>query len=316
MSELKEFLEKASKAYYAGSPIISDSQYDALEELYGKETNIGTTRGQTPHLYKMHSLRKYYEGEDIIPVDNYIITPKLDGAAIALYYVDGHFIKAVTRGDGEYGEDVSHLLTSENLNNLSIPRRIDSLRGFVQITGEIVAPKNIVNARNYAAGALGLKDPKEFAQKELYFLPYDIQPRLTELYFTDLNHLKSFGFLSILLNEVTDKFPQDGKVYRVSHHKKYEDMGYTAKFPRGAFAVKQRSEGIKTQLLDVIWKTGKSGKVTPVAILDPIVIDGATVSKATLNNPGFIEALDIEIGDFIMVERAGGIIPRIIKKAD
>ena len=93
-------------------------------------------------------------------------------------------------------------------------------------------------------------------------------------------------------------------------------MGYTSKHPRGAYALKERTAGIKTKILDVIWQTGKSGKVTPVAILEPIEIDGATVSRATLNNFGFIEALGVQIGDSVMVERAGGIIPRIIKKAE
>ena len=93
-------------------------------------------------------------------------------------------------------------------------------------------------------------------------------------------------------------------------------MGFTSKHPRGAFAVKERSEGVKTTILDVIWDTGKTGKVTPVAILEPINIDGARVARATLNNPGFIEALGVGIGDSVMVERAGGIIPRIIGKAE
>ncbi len=130
-----------------------------------------------------------------------------------------------------------------------------------------------------------------------------------------MSFLVSCGFNTVASFE-TDEYPQDGKVYRIDDNKTYEEMGYTSKHPRGAFAVKKRTEGIKTILLRVDWEVGKSGKVTPVAILDKVNIDGAEVSRATLNNPGFIEALDLHIGDAVMVERAGGIIPRIIKKAE
>jgi len=312
---LGTYLRKAKDAYYAGEPFISDSQYDALEELYAKDTDIGTTRGQSPHLYKMYSLRKYYKNEDILPKGNYVITPKLDGAAIALMYVKGKFTRAVTRGNGEYGEDISHLFDETSLVKMGIPQGIDKEPEYAQIVGEVVAPKSIPNARNYAAGALSLKDINEFHNRELYFIPYGIQPNLSILYLMELKCFQDLGFNYIFDFDFVEQFPQDGLVYRVTRNDIFYDMGYTAKFPRGSFAVKERNQGIKTKLIDVIWQTGKSGKVTPVAILDPIEIDGAIVSRATLNNPGFIEALELEIGDFVMVERAGGIIPRIIKKA-
>ncbi len=93
-------------------------------------------------------------------------------------------------------------------------------------------------------------------------------------------------------------------------------MGFTSKYPRGAFALKERTEGVRTTLLDVVWQTGKTGKVTPVGIIKSVNIDGANVNRVTLNNPGFIEALGVQIGDDIMVERAGGIIPRVIQKVE
>ena len=100
---------------------------------------------------------------------------------------------------------------------------------------------------------------------------------------------------------------------RVNLQKDYDDLGFTSKHPRGAYAIKNRTSGLGTILREVIWQTGKSGKVTPVAIFDPICIDGANISRATLNNPGFIKALDLDIGDMVYIERAGGIIPCVVR---
>ena len=111
-----------------------------------------------------------------------------------------------------------------------------------------------------------------------------------------------------------NEFPNDGKVIRVDDNKEYSDLGYTSHHPRGAYALKTREEGIETTLLDVVWQTGKSGKVTPVAILDPIKIDDAVISRATLNNIAYIKSLNLEIGCRVKVIRAGKIIPRVIER--
>lgn len=315
MSYLKEYLEVCKDAYYKGTPIITDDQYDALEEIYG-ETNIGTQKGKIQHLRKMYSLKKYYT-EETLPTqngENWIITPKLDGAAISLCYRNGVLYQASTRGDGEAGEDIlQHIIRISD--KLEIPLVVEDRKTF-QISGEVVAPKYIPNARNYAAGALSLKTLEELDNKILRFFAYDYYSDSESLdYSATLRWLSYLGFFTVT-SEECEIYPTDGLVYRIDSIEKYNELGYTSKHPRGAFAVKVRTEGLKTTLLDVEWKTGKSGKVTPVAILEPIIIDGATVSRATLNNVGFIQALDLRIGDSVMVERAGGIIPRIIKKAE
>ena len=153
-NQLKTYLKAAKEAYYAGDPIISDSQYDSLEDLLAEqEQTIGTEPGKYKHWYKMYSLKKYYVGETLPEDGQYFVTPKLDGSAVALYYVGGMLSKVVTRGDGEFGEDITHLF--ENSDTLGIPLFLGIKHNItVQITGEIVAPKNISNARNYAAGAL------------------------------------------------------------------------------------------------------------------------------------------------------------------
>jgi DNA ligase (NAD+) len=316
---LKEFLIECKDAYYAGNPIISDEQYDHLEEICDEDLSVGTNRGRTKHWYRMYSLQKVYAGEDEFPFEHDMTTtPKLDGAAVALRYLDGELNSVVTRGNGEYGEDVSHLFQDERIIEPMGILKYIPLSGAIQITGEIVAPDYIENARNYAAGALNLKNQVVFGDKILKFFAYGMQPYLYEWYIQDMELLNSWGIDTVWREWEDDdiSYPTDGQVCRVLSNKKYVEMGYTNKHPRGAFAIKVRTEGVKTKILDVIWQTGKSGKVTPVALLEPIEIDGATVSRATLNNFGFIEALGVRIGDSVMVERAGGIIPRIIRKAE
>ena len=311
---MKKYLEECKAAYYAGNPIISDDQYDALEEMCSEDLTVGTNKGRAKHLYRMYSLQKYYVGEDL-PTGRYLETPKLDGAAISLTYYNGVLYSVVTRGNGIYGENITHLFTKSSCESAGIPFELPLDKRLFQINGEIVAHKDIANARNYAAGALNLKDYKAFEEKTITFFAYDMQESTLDLYTDTLHYIKSLGFKTIR-DRATINYPQDGKVFRLESNQQFKDLGYTNKHPRGAFALKERTEGVMTTLLEVKWETGKSGKVTPVAILDPINIDGANVSRATLNNPGFIKALDLCIGDAVMVERAGGIIPRIIRKAE
>ncbi len=165
MSNLKQYLIECKAAYYAGDPIISDEQYDALEDAYNGTLSVGTNAGRIKHWQRMYSLRKYYEGEDY-PKDNlYYVTPKLDGAAIALRYIKGKLDSVVTRGNGEYGEDITHLFSEYNCNYLSIPYNL-GVDLTTQITGEVCAPKVIPNARNFAAGAINLKSAEEFSDKK------------------------------------------------------------------------------------------------------------------------------------------------------
>lgn len=313
--KITKFLDSASEAYYAGSPIISDAQFDKLAEQvgYGKVGAAGSG-AKVPHLYQMYSLQKYYEGESVEPlvgVGRTTLTTKLDGAAVSLLYLDGVLVRALTRGDGKEGQDVTAKFLATKLVPHTIP-----VMGAVQITGELAAPLNIENARNYAAGALNLKDTAEFASRALSFIAYGVQPAPTDSYAKDMSTLGSWGFGHACESNLDIIFPSDGLVYRVDSNAKFYEMGYTAKHPRGAYAVKTRGDHVETKLLSVEWQVGKSGKVTPVAILEPVYIGDALVSRATLNNPGFIESLGIEIGDTVAVIRAGEIIPCITHKVE
>jgi DNA ligase (NAD+) len=131
-----------------------------------------------------------------------------------------------------------------------------------------------------------------------------------------LKDLKAWGFNTVFEDSLHKIYPTDGIVFRVNNNEVFEGLGYTAKHPRGAYAKKTRGECVETVLLEVEWQVGKSGKVTPVAILEPVLVGDALVSRATLNNPGFIQALDLQIGDRVAVRRAGMIIPEIVHKVE
>lgn len=315
MNKITQFLDSASAAYYAGSPFISDEQFDRLADSVGYNA-VGSKQhsNKEKHLYQMYSLQKYYEDEGNRPLEgvrSLATSVKLDGAAISLLYVDGHLVRGLTRGDGVEGQ----LITDKLLATKIIPHEIP-YKGVIQITGEIVAPLNIENSRNYAAGSLNLKDTNEFKTRALSFFAYGVQPTLADTFNEDMKILQSYGFGVINEPDLDKIFPCDGVVFRVNDNKTFYEMGFTAKHPRGAYAKKERAAHVETTLLSVEWQVGKSGKVTPVAILEPVYIGDALVSRATLNNPGFIEMLDLQIGDRVAIIRSGEIIPCILHKVD
>ena len=306
---MREFLEKASLAYYSGCPIISDIEFDSLVAKYGYNAVGHTITDGIPHMYRMYSLQKVFSIDDIpTPNAKYICTPKLDGAAVSLTYVNGQLALGLTRGDGNIGRDITDKL--ETLVPVSIP-----LKGEVFITGEVVCPSTVTNARNVAAGSLNLKDLEEFKTRPLTFVAYDIQGVEYELYTEALSLLAQEGFNTVDTFDYQN-YPTDGMVYRINSRKSFVKMGYTAHHPRGAFALKEQKEGVHTELLDVVWQVGKSGVVSPVAILSPVEVEGATVSRATLHNIEYIRSLDLEIGCTVEVIRSGEIIPRILSRVD
>jgi len=304
----KDLLDKAAKDYYEGNPFLSDEEFDRLAEREGYEPVGYNPDAKRKHLFPLYSLQKVFLGEDTPP--NYgsqvIETPKLDGAAIAIQYKEGKVFKVITRGDGEAGVDVTDKFIFNNI----IPYFINN-KGTFQITGEIVAPKEIPNARNYAAGALNLKDTQEFLKRDLTFIAYNVQPNFSDSYSNDMYLLECQGFKVVTKGDWS-MFPEDGKVFRVASNSDFDNLGFTSHHPRGAYALKTREAGVVTTLRSVTWQVGKSGKVTPVAILDPIEIDDAQISRATLNNMAYIESLDLEIGCQVEVIRAGKIIPCVI----
>ena len=303
-------VRQAAKAYYEGNPIMSDEVYDHLLELSNIE-DVGysaNSEKRFPHLYPMFSLQKIWEGEDRPVWKEAYVSAKFDGAAISILIGDGKLQKVLTRGDGKEGLDVTHLMEHK------LPKKY--LNGVWQITGEVVAPKTVPNARNYAAGALGLKDSEEFKKRDVRFIAYGIEPNPTSDYYNDLKFIESLGFTSVDNIENSEDYPQDGMVIRILDNKEFYTAGFTSHHPRGAYALKKREEGVVTKLLDVEWQVGKSGAVSPVAILEPVKIEDACISRASLHNKGIIEALDLKIGCQVEVIRAGKIIPQIVRRID
>jgi len=305
----------ASKAYYAGTPFLTNEEYDSL---FGDSGPVGTGElGDIPHLRPMYSLQKHYLEDGEAPIKNHplVVSKKFDGAAISLLFVDGVFLRALTRGDGIKGRDVTAKVAH------LIPGEIEEKR-VIQITGEVVAKNTVPNARNYASGALNLKSMDEFLGRldegDLRFIAYGLESQegyLSETYTEDMNYLHSLGFDTVLANPFNEDYPVDGEVYRVDSNILFEEMGYTSKHPRGSYALKERDKPVVTILKGVVWQTGKSGKVTPVGILEPIKIDDATISRVTLNNMEFIKAMNLQIGCEVEVIRAGKIIPCIVGRA-
>jgi DNA ligase (NAD+) len=301
-----DFLQRAADMYYRGTPIISDEEFDSLADRYAYEDVGHRITDGLPHLYKMYSLQKYFSLDDAPALNGYVKTPKLDGAAVSLLYVNGRFALGLTRGDGNIGRDITDKLS------ILVPNTIQ-LMGTVQIAGEVVCPSRIPNARNVAAGSLNLKDMREFYTRPLTFVAYDIQGAEFNTWREAMSALRTCGFIPINRFNA-EEYPTDGVVYRVDCYRTFQQMGYTAHHPRGAFALKEQKEGVVTKLLDVVWQVGKSGVVSPVAILEPVMIGDATVSKATLHNIEYIKELDLEIGCMVEVIRSGEIIPRILKR--
>ena len=315
MENLKEVLQQAATDYYNGNPTMSDTAFDRLSEIAGyEEVGTSSSDNRVPHMYQMYSLQKVFSNEVSTkdPFNNYkgtvIVSPKLDGAAVSLLYVEGQFLRALTRGDGKKGLDITNHI--ETL----VPQYLkDSVQNITQITGEVVAPKTIKNARNYAAGALNLKSTDEFRQRQLRFIAYGLQESWNEEWTDDMTFLSDSGFDTVTVSNWT-QYPDDGVVFRINSHKEFNSRGHTSHHPRGAYALKQIQAGVETTLLDVVWNVGKSGVVAPVAHLEPVEIDGAMVSKATLHNMRYISDLDLEIGCQVEVIRSGEIIPRIVRR--
>ena len=305
---MKEFLDNASSAYYEGSPTISDEEFDRLASVYNYNSVGYVVTDGIPHLYKMYSLQKFFNLVDAPDLSGYISTPKLDGAAVSIVYVNGQLAIALTRGDGELGRDITDKM------RLLVPNSIP-LQATVQITGEVVCPSSVPNSRNLAAGSLNLKDLEEFRTRPLTFVAYGLQGSSIFTWSGAMKYLKAQGFQTVNSFD-SSKYPTDGIVYRVDDNQKFDSLGYTSHHPRGAFALKEQKDGVVTTLLDVVWQVGKSGAISPVAILEPVMIGSAMVGRATLHNIQYIRDLNLEIGCQVEVIRSGEIIPRVVRRVN
>ena len=305
---MRAFLDRASKLYYEGTPLLSDAEFDLLAEKHNYNTVGYEVTDAVPHTYQMYSLQKFFDITKAPALDGYVRTPKLDGAAVSVLYIGGELQLGLTRGDGIHGRDIT-----DKMQHL-VPNTIKYL-GVVQITGEVIAPSSVPNSRNFASGSLNLKSMEEFRYRPLTFVAYDVQGENNNTWREAMGALNTQGFNTVNKFDASD-YPTDGMVYRVDSYKTFKSLGFTAKHPRGAFALKEQIAGVETTLLEVVWQLGKSGVVSPVAILDPCIIGEATVSRATLHNIEYIRDLNLELGCKVEVIRSGEIIPRVVRRLD
>lgn len=274
------------------------------------------------------------------------VEPKIDGLSVALEYVDGQFVRGATRGDGNVGEDVT-----ENLRTIrSIPMALEGAPARLIVRGEVFMPKKtfhalnealeengektFANPRNAAAGSLRQKDPKVTAKRKLDILVFNVQLAEGKTFVSHaetLEYLKSLHFkvipyklLSdvekiskevIRINEEREKLSCDidGAVIKLDDLAARERLGNTAKFPRWAVAYKYPPEEKETLVEDIVIQVGRTGVLTPKAVVAPVRLAGTTVTNATLHNQDFISRLDIRIGDTVRIRKAGEIIPEILE---
>ncbi|NBI65257.1 NAD-dependent DNA ligase LigA [Pseudoflavonifractor sp. 60] len=281
----------------------------------------------------------------VVPEAEYVVEPKVDGLSVALEYVDGLFIRGATRGDGQVGEDVT-----ENLRTVrSIPLKIPDAPPRLIVRGEVYMPKKVfhllneererrgealfANPRNAAAGSLRQLDPKIAASRKLDIAVFNVQ--LAEgvefhTHLDTLNYLRDKGFKVIphyscaRVSQATERisdigesreafpFDIDGAVVKVNDLSQRVALGSTAKFPRWAAAYKYPPEVKPAQVLDIVVQVGRTGVLTPKAVLTPVRLAGTTVTNATLHNQDFISEKDIRIGDTVLVRKAGEIIPEVL----
>jgi len=376
ISQLIDELRKHNHSYYVlDTPTISDFEFDQkLKELQKLEAghpeyydeNSPTLRvggaitknfNTIVHDYRMHSLDNSYSKEDLLDwetrikklVDgdiNYTCELKYDGASISLTYENGKLLRAVTRGDGYQGDEVTANIKTIKTIPLVLqgdfPNRFD-------IRGEIVLPfegfnkmneerveageEPYRNPRNTASGSLKLQDSSEVAKRPLECLLYSVvgEKLPIETQIQNLEKAREWGFnvpsdakVVSSIDEVLKfveywdvhrhdlPYETDGVVIKVNNLHQQDEMGYTAKAPRWAIAYKFKAEQVSTVLNEITYQVGRTGAITPVANLEPVELAGTIVKRASLHNADQIEKLDIREKDTVYVEKGGEIIPKIM----
>ena len=374
INSLRKKLHEHNYRYYIlDNPLISDYDFDMmLKELEQLERDnpkffdlnsptqrvggditksFDTSVHNTPmySLDNSYSLNELKEWEKRIKkiIDSpikYTCELKFDGVSINLTYKDGELLRAVTRGDGVKGDDVT-----SNIKTIpTVPLKLrKNISGEFEARGEIVMPLDgftqlnekrlqngeepFKNPRNTASGSLKLQDSKEVSDRPLECLLYSVEdPKIFDNHIQFLENAKSYGFninenykCSDSLDEIFQfiqyweknrsklPFEIDGVVLKVNDFYQREILGFTSKFPRWAMAYKFKPENAGTYLNSITFQVGRTGSITPVANLSPVNLAGTVVKRASLHNADFIESMDIREGDFVFVEKGGDIIPKI-----
>lgn len=281
------------------------------------------------------------------PVE-YIAELKIDGSSISLVYENGLLVRAVTRGDGTRGD----VVTANVRTIRSVPLRIPAKKvpAYLEVRGEVYLSRKsfqqinraleeageepFANARNSASGTLKLKDPKLAASRKLDVLTYRLLPeeQLAKTHWESLQLMKSLGFRTSPNNQRCSSLEEvkkyctkweekrdsldyeiDGVVVKVNDFALRQELGSTAKFPRWATAFKFQPKQATTRIVDIRVQVGRTGALTPVAVMEPVLLAGTTITHATLHNEDEIRRKDIRIGDTVLIEKGGDVIPKVVK---
>lgn len=376
IQSLRNELNQHNYNYYVlDNATISDFEFDnklkELQDLEAKhpeffDANSPTQRigGEVtknfetiPHEHRMYSLDNSYSKEDLLEWETrikkqiegdiqYTCELKYDGASISLTYENGVLVKAVTRGDGFQGDNVTANVKTIKSVPLKLkgdyPQKFDirgeivlPFKGFIKMNDERIeiGEEPYRNPRNTASGSLKLQDSAEVAKRPLECLLYNLTGANLGIdsQFDGLKRAREWGFkvpdAAKLVNSIDEvlefidywnvhrhKLPYetDGVVIKVNSLQQQEELGYTAKAPRWAMAYKFKAEQVSTTLNSITYQVGRTGAITPVANLEPVELAGTTVKRASLHNADQIEKLDIRVGDEVYVEKGGEIIPKIL----
>ena len=376
IESLRQQLHDYNYHYYVLSqPLISDREFDQLmQELIKLEaehpewhdpnsptlrvgSDINKSFTQVTHRYSMLSLQNTYSEGEVADFYNrvkrslneefeIVCELKYDGTSISLHYENGRLSRAVTRGDGKKGDDVT--ANVRTIQNVPLILKGDDLPSYVELRGEIVMPWRsfealnrereeqeellFANPRNAASGTLKMQDSRVVASRKLESYIYHMlgEELPTDSHFHNMSIARGWGFhvsrsmqKCQSLEEIfaflrkwdverkTLPVTTDGVVLKVDSLRQQRNLGSTSKFPRWAIAFKFNAEQAVTRLESVSWQVGRTGAVTPVANLEPVLLSGTTVKRASLYNEDAINALDLHIGDMVFVEKGGEIIPKI-----
>ncbi len=379
---LRNSINEHNYAYYVlDNPILSDQEYDNLfRELQSLEKNYPefidsqspTQRVGHPvesgfesfnHRIPMLSLSNAITNEEIFDFNkrinkwlntdsvSYVAEPKIDGLGVSLIYENGNLTRALTRGDGYSGEDITHNIRTINAIPLQLRKNEKKFPSFIEIRGEIFMLKDeflnlnklrsekdqklFANARNAAAGSVRQLDPQVTAKRKLSIFCYEIgstDDLNIGKHWEMLDYIRSIGLpvnpLSKTvqgsdeiikyhnnLEQKRDNIPYeiDGSVIKIDDYHLRESLGERARSPRWAIAAKFKSKQAETQILDIVLQVGRTGVITPVAKVQDVEISGAVITSATLHNQDEIDKKDIRINDFIIIERSGDVIPKVLE---
>lgn len=288
---------------------------------------------------------------DAIPEFEYVCELKIDGVAVALTYENGILVRGLTRGDGMTGEDITANI--KTIKTIPLRLHIQSPPPILEVRGEVFLPLEeferinrereekgespFANPRNAAAGTIRQLEPKIVSQRKLKFFAYTahILPEENNILTTQEDTLKYLKQVGFLVNENYQVCPNleavkayleywekkrhqlpyttDGVVIKINSLNLQKQLGFTQKFPRGAIAYKFPAEETVTRIKEIVLSVGRTGAVTPIAIMEPVFLAGTTVQKATLHNAQHVRELDVRVGDTVVIRKAGEIIPEVVR---